>query len=194
MKKVVFSMILAVGLFPAFAQNDTQTPALTYPSSVGVFGSTAIGGGLSYQRWFDRFGCAVTVGGNITPYLSTGSTSWGNSVVDADFYAWNYDVELDFMYRLYSSVFADWLTGDLFAYAMAAHMGGAQVAYVPNADASKQGTYAEGNYVPVMAAGIGIGYEIILFRHFSIPAQFGYAAQWPLRLDFTVSGGLRYRF
>lgn len=194
MKKTILSLIFATALTAAFAQTEPQTPALSYPSSVGVFGSTAIGGGLSYQRWFDRFGCAITVGGNVTPYYSTGSSSWATGAGDADFYAWSYDVELDLMYRLYSSVFANWLTGDLFAYAMAAHKGGVEAAYIPDADASKTGSYAEGSYIPVAAAGIGIGYEIILFKHFSIPAQFGYVAQWPLRLDFTVSGGLRYRF
>lgn len=207
MKKVMLSFLLIGTLVVAFAQTaiiavtaspdaqiETETPALSYPSSVGVFGSTVLGGGLSYQRWWDRFGCAITVGGSAEPYTSTGGLSWTTSGGEADFYSWNYNVELDLMYRLYSSVFAKWLTGDLFAYATAAHVGGAKAAYVANADASKQGSYLEGTFVPAIAAGIGIGYEIILFKHFSIPAQFGYVAQWPFRLDFAFSGGLRYRF
>jgi hypothetical protein len=206
MKKALVLLLLAgafVFAISAEASTDAPvdvdapaiTPAKSFPSSVGVFGTSVLGGGLSYQIWFDRFGCALTVGGGAEPYTTAGSIDLVNNPTGSpDFYAWNYNVELDCMYRLYSSVFSNWLTGDLFAYGTVAHMGTTKAVYVNNADLTKQGSYVEGEFVPVVAAGIGVGYEVILFKHFSIPVQFGYMAQWPFRVDFTASGGLRYRF
>jgi hypothetical protein len=52
----------------------------------------------------------------------------------------------------------------------------------------------EGDLEQAVAAGLGIGYEIVLFRHFSLPLQFGYQVEWPFRVDFCFSGGLRYRY
>jgi hypothetical protein len=173
-----------------------ESPALQYPNSIGIFGSSMEGGGLSYQRWMGSFGYAITLGGSILPSTKAEGSYALTQAGSPDFYAWSYNAELDLAYKLFSSTFAKWLAGDLFAYAMIAHRGSVAAVYVPDpaVPAGGTGTYEAGAYTTVYSLGLGIGYEITLFRHFSIPLQFGYAAEWPVQLAFDLSGGLRYRF
>lgn len=64
------------------------------------------------------------------------------------------------------------------------------------------GTYTDTNTadgaieIPNFMAGAGIGFEIILFDHFSIPVKVGYTAVFPndTTVSFSYSGGLMYRF
>ena len=202
MKRTIVALSVAYAvlvLSPAAAEDAAplQSPAALFPSSVGIFGSTMVGGGLSYQLWKGSFGIALTLGGSISPANSAiGPITAGAGAASTDFYAWSYNAELDLAYKLFSSTFAKWLAGDLFAYTMIAHRGSVAAVYVPDpaVPAGGTGTYEAGAYTTVYSLGLGIGYEITLFRHFSIPLQFGYAAEWPVQLAFDLSGGLRYRF
>jgi len=162
---------------------ELGSPAAEFPSSVGAFASSWSGGGLSYQRWYGSFGYAVTAGGFASPAGDelTGSVS--------SYFNWNYNVEVDLLYRLFASNFWNWLSGDLFAYATLSHQGQNNATYDEVAK-----TWAPGSYEPTITAGIGIGYEIVVFRHFSIPLLFGYAVNWPFAIDFDFGGGLRYRY
>jgi hypothetical protein len=195
MKRTMLALSAAFAI-AAFAAADEglplESPAVLFPSSIGAFASTMIGGGLSYQRWNGPFGYAITLGGSIRP----GSAVSGEmmSVSKPDYYAWGYNAELDLSYKLFSSTFANWLAGDLFVFALVAHRGGTESSYLPNVDVTKGGSYSAGDFRLVYSLGLGIGYEITLFKHFSLPLQFGYTAEWPLQLGFSFEGGLRYRY
>jgi hypothetical protein len=178
---------------------DLASPAAEFPNAAGAYGSSMLGGGLSWQHWFGSLGIAVTAGGMAYPY-GTYYGLWEYPVSGtgtADFAVWNYNVQLDLMYRLYSSNFWNWLSGDLYVFATLAHMGSVDAVFVDE-DGDFATTddeyYVAGDYIPAFAIDVGIGYEIVLFRHFSLPLQFGYTVKYPLYVDFTFSGGLRYRF
>jgi hypothetical protein len=176
--------------------SDLTSPALDFPNAAGAYGSYMFGGGLSWQHWYGSLGIAVTAGGMAYP----NSQYYGYDVTEsatADFLVWNYNVQIDLMYRLFSSNFWKWLSGDLYAFATIAHMGSVTAEFVDEDGdyaTTDDAYYVPSPYVPVLALGVGIGYEIILFRHFSVPLQFGYALEYPLYVDFNFSAGLRYRF
>jgi hypothetical protein len=207
MKKALLAFVLASTLALFASAEELQSPAELFPQSLGVYGSTSTGGGLSYQRWWGNLGGAVTFGASAAPYSASSGQlnssplylSMGTSA-SPDFYAWNYNVELDLFYKLYASNFWDWLSGDLFAYALLGNFGGQTASYTTHyaADGTTylSTSYSANSFKASFAAGIGIGYEITLFKHFSIPLMFGYTAQFPApyHLDFTGSGGLRYRY
>ena len=95
-----------------------------------------------------------------------------------------FNVGLQPQYRLYSDSFGDWLDGCLYLWA-----GGL---FGSTGTATATSFYLNG--------GAGIGTEIVLFKHFSIPLEAGYFAGWqlgniaPQIASFVVQGGLRYRF
>lgn len=204
MKKVIRVAILASALASSLAAEEALTsPADDFPNSVGVFGSVESQGGLSYQSWMGPWGVALTLGGTLTPYSSSSGSFYNSPIMmtptaTTDFYAWGYNAEIDLMYKLYSSNFWRWLSGDLFVYVKAAHRGGvtANYIYTPNADKTLPGTttYSPSAFQPVFAGGIGVGYDITVFQHFAIPLLFGYTFEYPLRLNFDFGGGLRYRY
>jgi hypothetical protein len=187
---------LLVGTASAEEGEDKQeltSPAEDFPQSVGVFGSSWNGGGLSYQRWFGRLGLGLTAGGTASPatlYRTDGSSTTSSA------FNWGYNVQLDLLYRLYASNFWRWLSGDLFAFATFGHHGDSTAHYVnPNTTIGDGDEYyVNGTFIPTFSAGLGIGYEIVLFRHFSAPIQFGYVVEWPFTMNFSVAGGLRYRY
>ena len=193
-KTLILLVLIALALSSLAAQEELPSPAKLFPNSVGISGSaTTIGGmgGLSYQRWFGDFGYSLTLGAMAQPvYEVVGSTAASSP----SFYAYSYNGELDLLWKLYSSDFWRWLSGDLYTYAKLQHQGGVQSIYTPNADITKPATYVASPFGLTFAAGLGIGYEIILFQHFSIPLQFGYTAQYPFTLGFDTGGGLRYRY
>jgi hypothetical protein len=191
-------MLLLLGFF--VGAEVLESPAANYPSSVGVFGSSLLGGGLSYQRWSGPWGFSVTAGGNAQPATYYNSTA--SAQVPTGYYNWSYNLELQGTYKLYSSDFWNWLSGDLFAYAMLGHKGAQSAVMTYNsttnpttgATTSQLSSVSAGDFIPYFDAGAGIGYELTLFQHFSIPLEFGYTVEWPLRFEFTAAGGLRYRY
>jgi hypothetical protein len=203
---IITTLCLVLACAPVFAETKDSaagliSPASEFPSAAGAFGSSMLGGGLSYQRWFGTAGIAVTAGGMAYPYSDGGVypvieyTTSSASV--PDFMVYNYNVQVDLLLKLYSSNFWNWLSGDLYAFLTLAHMGSAGAVYVDkdgDPDTYEDDYYKAGPYVPVFAVGVGIGYEIVLFRHFSVPLQFGYMAEYPISVGFNFSGGLRYRF
>jgi len=186
---------LAVSAEGRDSSADLVSPAVEFPNAAGAFGSTMLGGGLSWQHWSGSLGIAVTAGGMAYPYAMYYGIA---EATTADFTVWNYNVQVDLMYRLYASNIWYWLSGDLYAFATLAHKGSVDAVFVDE-DGDYDTTtddqyYVAGAYSPIFAVGIGIGYEFVLFRHFSIPLQFGYTVEYPLYVDFSFSGGLRYRF
>jgi len=177
---------------------DLISPTVEFPSSIGVFGSTMLDGGLSWQRWMGDIGFAVTAGG--TARLQTDNEG-GVAAPVPDYYTWSYNAELDLMYRLFSSNSWNWLSGDLFVYLQLGHQGGQYADYLSgDIDADPATTddiwwkSVPSPFIARYSVGLSVGYEIVLFRHFSLPLYFGYTAQYPLALDFNFGGGLRYRY
>jgi len=198
---VAVLMILAAAMASAEGRDsapELTSPAVDYPNAAGAFGSSLLGGGLSYQHWFGPFGIAVTAGGLAYPYTTYYGIAEASAALAAgDFLIWNYNVQLEVMYRLYASNIWNWLSGDLYAYASLGHKGSQDAVYVDadgDYNTSDDAYYTPGTVVFAVAAGVGIGYEFVLFRHFSVPVQFGYVVEYPLYVSFNFSGGLRYRF
>jgi hypothetical protein len=183
--KVRFIAALAVSvcimaLSPAFAEEaETISTKQVFDNALGVY-ATTIGfseatGGLQYQHWFDNVGFQITAGGSYNPQ------SYWRSL--------NYTVLLDGLFSVYHDNITRWLSGNLYVWATVGHHG-----YISAYDV--YGTTTGQTFVPNFVAGAGIGIETVLFRHFSIPIQFGYTAEFPVAptAGFSVGTGIRYRF
>jgi hypothetical protein len=64
-------------------------------------------------------------------------------------------------------------------------------------------TYTQGPFGYVFGGGIGIGIEVILFEHFSVPFEIGYGVYWDgsketlaeqFLVDLALQVGFRYRY
>jgi hypothetical protein len=196
-KRIFVSLLFAGVISAAFAQGQDQTvppkPAYeAFPSAVGVFAVSFPGeGGLQYQVWLGSFGFQ-TMGGilyNMTLFNSKTFDYW---------------IEVEGLWRIYGDRFGDWLSGQLYLWARAGHEGYIeQIVDYPTDPATGQPSttpvISSSPFVPVIIGGAGIGLEIILFEHFSLPFEFGYEGLYPFGystplVGFGVSGGLRYRF
>lgn len=170
-----------MALSPVFAEETVQAPSpANFDNALGIY-TTSVGfgesaGGLQYQRWFDRAGLQITAGGYYNPQ------NGGRKI--------NYSVLLDGLFSVYRDDITQWLSGNLYVWATVGHHGYTSVSYDSN------GNVTDSSFVPNFVAGAGIGIETVLFRHFSIPIQFGYTAEFPVApaAGFSVGTGLRYRF
>ena len=119
----------------------------------------------------------------------------------------DYSLVVDGLFPVYSNDFSDKLGGSVYLFGSAGH--NASTFTVPEqgvwdeTDNTYKITAPEERYFnPKIYAGLGIGIEIVLFQHFSIPLHFGYSANIPvaavpgneLSIGFSFAGGLRYRF
>jgi hypothetical protein len=93
-----------------------------------------------------------------------------------------YSIGGEYQRRVYGEAFTNWLAGSLYLFA-----GGSFVGVLPGE----------------INAGAGVGVELILFRHLSIPLEFGYVGTWSytaaslseaFSVGPTVQAGLRYRY
>ena len=112
-------------------------------------------------------------------------------------------------FRIFGADFTPWLSGQLYAFVGVKHRGYISVDMIVEGYCDENfmncvdPVFAVGSYKPVVGLGGGIGTEIILFRHFSIPVEIGYGVDWsPLAGDladqFEVNlrpqVGARYRY
>lgn len=189
---VLLFSLLAAAASAQDADGSPGTPAFVeWPNALGIYGSSLAGhpgGGLQWQRWFGRLGTTVTAGG---VYAPTTDESWGDNVLD-------YSAIAQLQYRVYGEDFARWISGQLYLWAMAGHLGYIERIWVaaPTADNAYAGYFRTGSYKGVAVLGAGIGIESILFRHFSLVGEFGYMGQFPEdpALQFGGGAGLRYRY
>lgn len=166
-----------------------------FPNALGVFGGVSLGGsgfgGLHYQRWFSKIGVQAEGGVMYVP---------SSEQLD-------YSIVVDGLFPVYSNDFSEKLGGSVYLFGSAGH--NASTFTVPEQGVWDEPTQTykvtapEQRYFnPKVFAGVGIGIEVVLFQHFSIPLHFGYAADIPLNaapgnelsIGFTLAGGLRYRF
>lgn len=164
-----------------------DNPMSSFPQALGGTYGPMIGTGLSYQRWFDGFGLQTAVGAVYSPEEQfSGDLLW-------------YRVTLGLQRMLYHETFADWFAGGLYAFGGLAH--GGRIPWVTEpVETDEPVTPQPGPFVPLVAVGAGVGIESVLFRHFSIPVEFGLSAEWeipsivPAQAGFVGGVGLRYRF
>ena len=173
----------------------TESDAFSqYPEALGFYGGRISGSGLTYHRWNDNKGYQITAGVIYIPPLSNENSAiqLGDNMLD-------YVVGFENAYVVYSEDFTGWLSGLLSLFWGVNHRG-----YWPVETTDYEtGAYTIHPYVPTITLGGGIGIEILLFKHFSIPFEIGYGVTYfPLEADpvdmFLVNlypqAGFRYRY
>lgn len=168
-------------LKPETGGMNSGTVFQRYPSSLGVSAFTFGGGGLSWQRWFGNTGLEIAAGG-----------IWDPTTTSSEIY--DYTVSATISRMLFSEDFADWFTGGLSIAAIAGHSGREGYRYVYKGEYS--GSYERYPYSPSVFAGVGIGIESVLARHFSEQVQFFYVARFISNpgIEFGATFSFRYRY
>lgn len=165
-----------------------------FPESLGLFVGLNSGiGGLSYHSWLPNApgsGVQVVAGVLYTP--GGEGNFYGNYILD-------YNVGFEYQQSVFGADFVEWLSGQLYLWAGLSHRGFSRAIR----DSEDYETVTTGPYNPTVAIGIGIGVEIILFRHFSFPIEVGYGGTYNFIADsfangisvgLTFQGGGRYRY
>jgi hypothetical protein len=182
----------------AFGAEEVSQPAyVEFPQALGFQFGVISGAGLSYHVWRDSLGFQVA-GGIV--YIPLSDDYWYDRTLD-------YSVGTELQFRVYGEDFASWLSGQLYGFAGLNHGG-----YIPIVTVTEgyevddywiEPEFATGPYTPTFGFGLGIGIEIILFRHFSIPVELGYGLEWiptapTVQEQFNVNlrpqAGFRYRY
>ncbi len=173
MKKGILLIALALAALAAGAEEKVVFDK--YPSALGLYVDSAAVYGLSYQRWMGDFGFQTA--------LSVQSNTWTDGTFDAS-------AVIEGKYRLYSEDYAAWLSGALYLAALA---GGG---YSRNSSYVDGGSYALGEPLAKILFGAGLGFEVVLFRHFSMDLQFLYRTKYETILDIGLGAGfgVTYRF
>lgn len=207
--------ISLLGLLPLFslsfvpillAEETDATPKAyqQFPEALGVFFGSASGMGLSYHAWLpDVPGSGVQVAAGVLYSPSAEDMIFWGTILD-------YNVGFEYQRSVFGADFTDWLSGLLYLWAGVAHRGYIEQILINEAvyddetgDLISDAEFGEGPFRPTVSVGIGIGVEVILFRHFSFPAEVGYVATYDFsaadfRTGFSVTltpqGGGRYRY
>jgi hypothetical protein len=186
-------VLLSAVLLTAFQSVSAQewgaegNPMSQFPQALGGTYGPMIGTGLSYQRWFEGVGIQTAVGAVYSPEEQfSGDLLW-------------YRVTFGLQRILYHETFADWFAGGLYAFGALAHGGRIEWVTEP-VDTQEPADPQPGPFRPLVAVGAGVGIESVLFRHFSVPVEFGLSVEWeipsvvPVSAGFVGGVGLRYRF
>ena len=193
MRFVRLLLVISLLFGAVAAAADTTPPYEAFPSALGVAFGPISGTGLHYHRWNGPTGFQVAAG---ILYLPPGEVGWMSNMLD-------YNVGGAFQRRVYGDRFADWLAGSLYLFAGGNHRGYIPVIGPVSVPEGEAVDYRVGSYQAELGLGAGIGFEIILFRHFSIPADFGYGASWTMtepdlsnafRVQLYGQTALRYRY
>lgn len=196
-------IVLLVSIGGAVIAQDTAPPYETFPQALGGFYGPFSGTGLHYQRWFGQTGFHVAGGVIYVPYSDT-DLWYPDTTLD-------YAIGGEFQHRVYGEAFTNWLAGSLYLFAGAQHRGFIPVELVADGyytDPNDESTwvdpvFAVGSFQAQISIGAGIGIELIVFRHFSVPLEFGYGATWTptepvlanaFAVGPNVQTGLRYRY
>ena len=191
-RRVCIGIFLAVSMaFSAAAAADEaeeQKDFHKFNESLGFQYGTIFGTGLSYQRWDSRQGFQAVFGAWYNP-IST------DVILD-------YAVGAEYQYSVYGEDFAKWLSGQLYLFAGLTHQGYINVESTYDEE-TYETTYTQGPFGYVFGGGFGIGIEVILFEHFSIPFEIGYGIYWDgsketlaeqFLVDLAFQVGFRYRY
>lgn len=201
-KRLLIIGVLLVTTATLFAKDEdsASVPAyIEFNNSLGFQAGEISGTGLSYQNWVtDRVSLMTSFGVYYNPYVENMNTS--DSVL-------NYSLGEELQYRVYGDDYSDWFSAQLYTFVGLNHSGNIPV--VKQTDGYYDdgnwvdAVYAAGSYSPNFSLGLGIGIELILLRHISIPLELGYSATWkPLAetfakqfsADLIPQIGFKYRY
>lgn len=188
---VLVIALLTGGVIPnsSVSAEESASPFVRYPRAMGIAAGQITGAGLAWMYWPDRLGFQIVGGATYSP-------------ADGDAFFWD-DRTLDYNVggQLYRSVFTDtwagWLSGQLYMWGGLRHNG-----YIPVVYEEANDGYRERDFVAGVSGGVGIGVELLLYRHFSIPIEFGYVATGeflgseatPFIMALAGQTGFRYRY
>ncbi len=199
-------LLLVSGVF-VFAEEENVFSK--YDQSLGFYGNSTGMMGISYQDWNGRLGYQVTGGFTYSDDYAFDVYSYDGENVPVDIFSYNIGAEV--FYMLYEDSYDDWLAGALYVFGNLTHIGSI------NTDITFTGTtitptegdpYTEYSasgetdpyFTPGIGLAVGVGFEIVLFDHFSIPVEVGYGGAWefssivPVNGGFMAGGGFRYRY
>ena len=195
--RIVALMVVVTALALPLAAEERIPPFERFPRALGAMFGEVTGTGLHYHRWFGPNGLGIT-GGIIYQPLGAEMPWLVENTLD-------YNVGVAYHRRVYGDEFGTGLAGSLYLVAGGGHRGYIPVirTYDPIVEEPvPNGEYA-GDYQAALNLGIGVGIEIILLNHISVPAEFLYGAvftptasdttEW-LRIAPTGQIGLRYRY
>ena len=192
---------------PSVIAEDNE-PALKsfeeFPDALGVFFGPASGMGLSYHSWLpDAPGSGIQVAAGVLYAPDAANDIFWGSVLD-------YTIGFEYQRSVFGEDFTNWLSGLLYLWGGIAHHGFIEQITISNAVYDEESyevvtpaVYGSGPYTPTITVGIGIGVEVILFRHFSFPVEVGYVATYNFIAEtflggfnvfLTPQGGGRYRY
>lgn len=188
----IFLTVVALGLVTTgsiTAQTRKAKEDVRYDdfkSSLGVFAMNIPNGGsygLQYERWFNDNGIQVTGGG----YYSPKKESWTDTL--------DYSIMIHGLHTVYGNTVSNELAGRLYTWAAIGHHGFIKTTQSWNSS-TLETDYDDEKYSANAVVGLGIGIEVILFEHFSIPLQFGFVGEFPNEpgLGFSFGSGIRYRY
>lgn len=171
------------------AESAKLDSTFDFRNALGAFVTTSndIFGGLEYQRWFAKTGDALGIETQLGLY-------WNNSSSSNDI---NVDVNCQLDWRLAKFEIKNFAS-ILYAYGNLGF----------SADYDYRQAYVSGesasiSYKAGILAGGGFGFDLLFFRHLSIPIQVGYMAYIglgsyntsdPFWCSFAYTTGIRYRF
>ena len=197
--------LFVAGSILAGAQGrDSPPPTIdAFPQALGVFTGPVAGWGFSYHRWLGS-GVGLQLGGGVmySPDADSG-LFWGKYL--------DYSAGIE----VQQSIFGDdlvswpWLATRIYLWGGASHRGLIEeIELLPgiwdgDGNVVQEAEYGPGPYTPTVTLGAGFGVEVVLFRHFSFPVEFGYAATYDvsagsilagLSVDLVPQAGARYRY
>lgn len=192
-------LVVTVGLLAAEESSAdgsqgsaSEAPYTAYPQALGVAFGPITATGLHYHAWAGDLGYQATAG---IIYLPAGET-YGNNIL-------NYEIGGGIQRRVYGDAFADWLAGSLYLFAGGNHRGFIPSVATDPTSPETDPSYTAGSFHAQVTVGAGIGIEVILFQHFSIPAEFGYGGSWVVTepdvsqaivVQLYAQTALRYRY
>jgi len=202
-RRTVVVVALLVFLSSAIVAEEVVPPYETFPQALGGSFGPISGSGIHYHRWIGRNAFQVT-GGII--YIPLDPAEWSPFGTTLD-----YTIGGEYQRRVYGEAFTDWLAGALYVFAGGRHRGYVPIETVaegyevPDSDPVEwvDPVLAVGTFQAEVTVGAGIGVELILFRHFSIPIEFGYGGTWTVTepnlgdaflVNVYGQSGLRYRY
>lgn len=156
--------------------------AFDFPNGLGAYLilSSKMYGGLEYMRWVnDRFGLQTQI-----------SLYWIDDTSSREFI---FDLNEQFDLRLARFETKNFAS-ILYAWASVGFTGSFN--YSPSSPSS---TTSASGFAPSLLAGFGFGFDLIFFRHLSVPIQMGYLGEFGSGssdrwINFAFSTGIRYKF
>ncbi|MFW6234960.1 MAG: hypothetical protein ACOC4I_06275 [Spirochaetota bacterium] len=184
-------LILAAPVLFAEDENTIAGQELNrdrFPEALGFQYGQISGAGLSYHRWYGSTGVQIAGGILYFPVAT-------DTIVD---FVLDYSLGVQVNSSVFASDYSDRVAGQLYLIGGVSHRGFIEREFDDGIDQNSAGPF-----IPSIGVGAGLGIEIVLFEHFSIPIELLYAGIWEgsnrpfveqIRIDLTPQAGFRYRY